>query len=90
MSAQELERKIRELRELKAFAAELADEIEAAEDAIKAHMGEAEELRAGEYKVTWKRVTGHRIDTKALAARAARRGRARYSIPTVSRRFCVA
>lgn len=43
MSAQELERKIRELRELKAFAAELADEIEAAEDALKAHMGEGEE-----------------------------------------------
>lgn len=89
MSAQELERKIRELRELKAFAAELADEIEAAEDAIKAHMGEAEELRAGEYKVTWKRVTGHRIDTKALAAELPDVAE-RYSIPTVSRRFCVA
>lgn len=89
MSMKELETKIRELRELKAFAAELADEIEAAEDAIKAHMGEAEELRAGEYKVTWKRVTGHRIDTKALAAELPDVAE-RYSVPTVSRRFCVA
>lgn len=88
MSTKELETKIRELRELKAFAAELADEIEAAEDAIKAHMGEAEELRAGEYKVTWKRVTGHRIDTKALAAELPAVAEL-FTIKTESRRFCV-
>lgn len=89
MSMKELENKIRELRELKAFAAELAGEIEAAEDAIKAHMGDAEEIRAGEYKVTWKRVTGRRIDTKALAAELPDVAE-RYSIKTESRRFFVA
>ena len=89
MSTKELETKIRELRELKAFAAELAGEIEAVEDAIKAHMGDTEELRAGEYKVTWKHVTGRRIDTKALASELPDVAE-RYSVPTVSRRFCVA
>lgn len=89
MSIKELENTIRDLRELKAMAAELAGEIEAAENAIKEYMGDVEEIRAGEYKVTWKRITGRRIDTKALSAELPEVAE-RYSVKTESRRFCVA
>ena len=57
MSISEIESKIRELRQLQALIDEATAEAEAIKDSIKAQMGDAEELRAGEYKVTWKAVT---------------------------------
>ena len=66
MSNHELETKIRELRQLQTLIEEVETEAEAIRDAIKAHMGDSEELRAGEYKVTWKAVKSSRIDTSAL------------------------
>lgn len=62
----ELERKIKALREWQALLEEANAEIESLKDAIKAHMGDTEELRAGEYKVTWKSVATVRLDTAAL------------------------
>ena len=50
MSMNEMESKIRELRQLQALIDEATAEAEAIKDAIKAHMGDTEELRAGEYK----------------------------------------
>ena len=46
MSINEMESKARELRELQA----LIDEAEALRDALKSAMGDAESVRAGEYK----------------------------------------
>ena len=66
MSNTELTSKIKELRELQALIEEAQAEAEAIRDLLKAHMGEQEELRAGEYKVTWKAVTSSRLDSKAL------------------------
>ena len=66
MSANELEKKVRELRQLQSLIEEAQAEAEAIKDQIKAHMGQAEELRAGEYKITWKSVKAARIDTTAL------------------------
>ena len=57
MSISEIESKVRELRQLQALIEEAQAEAENIKDAIKAHMGDSEELRAGEYKVTWKAVT---------------------------------
>ena len=57
MNVKELEHKARELRELLAFIEEAQEEAEAIKDELKAAMGSAEELRAGEYKITWKAVT---------------------------------
>ena len=54
MSNTELTSKIRELRELEALIAEAQAEAEAIKDALKAHMGDLEELKAGEYRITWK------------------------------------
>lgn len=89
MSTHELESKIRELRQLQSLIEEAQAEAEAIKDAIKAYMGESTELRAGEYKVTWKTVTSSRLDTTALK-KAAPELAAAFTRETKSRRFCVA
>lgn len=58
--------KVRELRELQALIDEATAEVEVIKDTIKAHMGTQEELRAGEYKVTWKPITATRFDSGAF------------------------
>lgn len=87
MSIHEMESKIRELRQLQA----LIEEATAEADAIKASMTEqgAEELRAGEYRVTWKAVTSSRLDAAALR-KAAPELCERFTKTTTTRRFCVA
>lgn len=68
MATNEIIKKLTELTELRRMADELNAEIEAIQDAIKAHMTEADTdtLTAGTFKVTWKAVTSVRIDTAAL------------------------
>lgn len=89
MSSYELESRIRELRQLQSLIEEAQAEAEAIKDTIKAHMGDAQELRAGEYKVTWKPVTSSRLDSKALKA-ATPELVERFTKTVTSRRFCVA
>lgn len=89
MSMNEMESKIRELRQLQNLIEEAQAEAEAIKDSIKAHMGDSEELRAGEYKVTWKVVTSSRLDTAALK-KALPEVAERFTKTTTSRRFCVA
>ena len=89
MSNHELEGKIRELRQLQALIEEAEAEAEGIKDAIKAHMGDSEELRAGEYRVTWKTVKSARIDAVALRA-ALPEVVERFTRETTTRRFCVA
>ena len=89
MSTTGLEMKIRELRQLQSLIEEAQAEAEGIRDAIKAHMGDSEELRAGEYKITWKSVTSSRLDSKALKA-AAPELVERFTKTTTTRRFCVA
>lgn len=68
MSTKDIESKCRELKQLQALIDEAQAEAEAIKDSLKAVMGDSEELRAGEYKVTWKAVTSSRLDSKALTA----------------------
>ena len=89
MSTNELERNIRELRQLQALIEEATAEAETIKDAIKASMGDSEELRAGEYKVTWKAVKASRIDTTALRKALPDVAQA-FARETITRRFCVA
>lgn len=89
MSNHELESKIRELRQLQNLIEEAQAEAEAIKDAIKAHMGDAEELHAGEYRVTWKAVKSSRIDTSALR-KALPDIAERFTVHCSARRFCVA
>lgn len=89
MSISEIESKVRELRQLQALIEEAQGEAEAIKDAIKTIMGPSEELRAGEYKITWKAVTASRLDSKALKA-ALPEVAERFTRATTTRRFCVA
>lgn len=89
MSANELESKCRELRQLQALIEEAQAEAETIKDAIKAHMGESEMAYAGEYKITWKPVTSVRIDTAALKKAMPEVAQA-FTKETTTRRFTVA
>ena len=89
MSEFEITKKVKELRELQALIEEAQAEAEALKDQIKAVMGDREELRAGEYKVTWKTVETSRLDTAAM-----RKDHGVlcefYTKTAKTRRFCVA
>ena len=89
MTTAEIITKARELRELQALIEEAQQEAEAIKDDLKAAMGDAEELRAGEYRITWKSVTSSRIDTTALKKALPDLAR-QFTRETVSRRFMVA
>lgn len=89
MSEKEITAKVRELRELQALIEEAQDAAEAITDALKATMGSAEELRAGEYKITWRPVASSRIDTSALK-KAMPDVAAAFTRVTTARRFSIA
>ena len=88
MSIYDVESKVRELRQLQSLIEEAEAEAEVIKDQLKAHMGDVEELRAGEYKVTWKRVTSSRLDSKALKA-ALPEVAEHFTKTITTRRFCV-
>lgn len=89
MSEKELAAKIQQLREMQRLAEEAQQEAEAIKDEIKAYMGDSEELRAGEYRITWKNVTSARIDTRALT-KALPDIAAAFTRSATTRRFVVA
>ena len=91
MSMNELESKVSELRELRRMADELAGEITALEDDLKAHMTAtgADELHGPSFKITWKAVTSSRLDGKALKAAVPELWE-RFTKPVTTRRFILA
>jgi predicted phage-related endonuclease len=89
MSTKDIESKCRELKQLQALIDEAQAEAEAIKDSLKAAMGDSEELRAGEYKVTWKAVTSSRLDSKALT-KALPDVAAAFTKESTVRRFVVA
>ncbi len=91
MSVIEMDSKIKELRELRRMADELAAEIEALQDSIKAEMTarDVDTLSGSDWCVTWKNVTSNRLDTSALK-KALPDVAARYTKQTTARRFVLA
>lgn len=91
MSINEMDSKIKELRELRRMADELAAEIDSIQDSIKQHMDAAgvESINGADWKVTYKAVTSSRIDTGALK-KALPDVAAAFTKTTTARRFCVA
>ena len=85
----DIKTKVEELHALRAMAAELAGEIASIEDEIKAFMGDAEEISAGDYRVRYKTVRSTRFDSAAFKATHAALY-AQYTKETVSRRFSIA
>lgn len=83
--------KVKELRELRRMADELAGEIESLQDEIKAEMTarEVDTLTGFDWKVTYKTVKSSRLDSKALKAELPEVA-ARYMKETTSRRFLLA
>ena len=91
MSISELDMKVKELRELRRMAEELQAEIDAAQDAIKAHMDSqgVDTVAGTDWKVTWKPVTSSRMDTTALK-KALPEIAERFMKSVTSRRFVLA
>ena len=88
MSNPNMESQIKELLELKRMKEELEDAITAAEDAIKAAMGDEEILLAGAFKVTWMPYTTSRFDSTRFKKEHADLAAA-YTKTTTIRRFSV-
>ena len=91
MSMKDLESKVDQLRELRRMADELAAQIPATEDELKAYMtaNNADTLHGPSFKITWKEVTSSRLDSKALKA-AAPAIWEQFTKQTTTRRFIVA
>lgn len=91
MSANELTSKVRELKELKALADQIADEIATIEDLIKAEMTErnTEEMTVDVFKIRWTRMTSSRFDSVSFKKTHADLY-AQYTKQTESRRFSIA
>lgn len=91
MGTIELNGKIKELRSLRRMADELAGEIEALQDAIKAEMTarNVDTLTGDDWRVTWKVVTSNRLDSTALK-KALPDVAAAFTKASVSRRFTLA
>lgn len=91
MSANELSNKVRELKELKAMAEELAAEITAIEDSIKAEMTarNTDEMQIDVYKIRWTKFTSNRFDSTSFK-KAMPDLYSQFTRQTESRRFTVA
>ena len=91
MSINEMDSKIKELRELRRMADELAAEIESITDSIKASMDiqGVDTINGTDWKVTYKAVTSSRLDTAALK-KALPDLAAQFTKTTTARRFCIA
>ncbi len=91
ISINEMDSKIKELRELRRMADELTAEMESITDSIKRHMDAegVDTLNGTDWKVTYKAVTSSRLDTTALK-KALPDLTAQFTKTTTARRFCIA
>ena len=91
MSTNEMESKIRELRELRRMADEIAAEIETLQDAIKSEMTarNTDTLTGTDWKITWKAVTSKRFDSAAFKKTHGELYD-QYTKETTSKRFLIA
>ena len=89
MGLNEIETKVRKLRQLQKLIEEAQAEAEAIKDDLKSVMGHSECLIIGEYTITWKMITSSRIDTTALK-KALPDIAEQFMKTTTNRRFIVA
>lgn len=91
MSINEMEIKVKELRELRRMAEELSAEIDSIQDSIKQHMDAegVDTITGADWKVTYKAVTSSRLDTTALK-KALPDLAQQFTKTSTGRRFCVA
>lgn len=89
MSTHELTEKVKELKSLQTLIEEATAEIEGIKDELKKEMGEAEEIRVGDYKVRYTTVTSSRVDTVSLKKAMPDIAEA-FTRTSVTRRFSIA
>lgn len=91
MSTHEMDNRIKELRELRRMADEIAAEIETLQDAIKSEMTarNTDTLTGTDWKVTWKAVTSKRFDSAAFKKTHSELYD-QYTKETTSKRFLIA
>lgn len=91
MSINDMDSKIKELRELRRMADELAVEMESITDSVKRHMDAegVDTLNGTDWKVTYKAVTSSRLDTTALK-KSLPDLTAQFTKITTARRVCIA
>ena len=91
MRINEMDSKIKELRELRRMADELTAEMEAIQDSIKAHMDTegVDTINGADWKVTYKAVTSSHLDANALK-KALPDLAQQFTKTTTARRFCIA
>lgn len=90
MGMEELESKVKELKELEAMQAEITAEMDAIKDDLKAEMArrKTDEMSIGAYMVRHKTIISKRFDSRAFRASHGDLY-SRYSRETVSKRFTV-
>lgn len=91
MSIDMMNAKVQELRELKRMQEDLAAEVEAIQDELKAHMDAhgMDTLLGFDWRITWKAVTSNRLDSTALKKELPEIS-ARFMKQTTARRFVLA
>lgn len=90
MNICEMEKQVKELRQLQALIKEAQAEAEAIKDSLKASMGSLEAVQVGEYHhhITWKDIKTSRSDTEAI--RSAFPDIAReFTRVIITKRFCI-
>lgn len=78
----------KEYKELQRLAEEVSEQIDTVKEQIRAIMGGAETVTAGQYKVTDKPVTSSRLDSTALK-RERPEIAARFTKTTMAKRFTI-
>ena len=91
MSINEIDSRVKELRELRRMADELAAEIESIQDSLKEQMQDRglDTLSGADWKITWKPVMSSRLDSTALK-KALPEIAERFMKSTTNRRFVLA
>ena len=91
MSINEIDSRVKELRELRRMADELAAEIESIQDSLKEQMQARglDTLSGADWKITWKPVMSSRLDSTALK-KALPEIAERFMKSTTNRRFVLA
>ena len=90
MNTEDLTKTVREIKELKAMASDIATEIANLEDLIKAEMTKrgTDELTVDVFKIRWTSVISNRFDSTAFKATHALLYQ-QYSKPVEIRRFSI-
>jgi len=90
MSTNELDAKVKTLRELRNMEAEIRTEIASIEDSLKAAMliGKTDTLIGRECSVTWKTIVTSRFDSKNFKLAYAELYQ-QYSKPSISKRLVI-